>query len=51
MLEQLLDGRVVSRQFHLGENAVDFPVANGVENRDGSVFTPFQFWGQMMPAL
>lgn len=51
MLVQLLNGRVIPRQFRLGKNGVDFGMTDGVENGDGSVLATLQLRREVVTAF
>ena len=51
VIEDGLDGVEVAREFGLGEDGVDFRMAGPVEDRDRTVGSAFEFWGEMMATL
>ena len=51
MFEQLLDRRIAAGQFRLGEDGVNFTVADGMEDGHQTVFAALELGNEMMLAL
>lgn len=48
MGQEFFDGVVLPRELGFAQHAVDFAVADGVQHRDGAVFTALQFGSEVM---